>query len=322
MRAQLRFFYRFARCALRPRVVVLMYHCISPPGRTEPHLTVSPERFEEQMAFLGRSGLAVSMDEFLGYLRGGLMPRGGRVLVTLDDAEVDILSYAAPILRRHGVPATVFVPTGAVGRPDGFWWHRLHFLARAAAGRGDDLYGWLMQARPELACPDPVRDLWKRLRLLPEGEREELLARAADAAGNPALPPVPRPMSWDELAELGRDGLITLGAHTVTHAMMAALTDEQLGWELRTSREQLARLPAYRDVFAYPYGDPAVVTDCTRSAVQAAGFAAGFTTRPASVSPADDPWTLGRVAVDDVGVTEFRWAVDHGLCLDGRRGRG
>lgn len=320
MKARLRELLRFARCAWRPRVLVLVYHCVSPPGCTDPHITVSPERFEQQMAFLSRSGLAVSMDEFLGYLRGAPVPRGGRVLVTMDDADEGTGTHAAPVLRRYGVPATVFVPTGAIGKSVGFWWHRFAFLAEALRVRGGDLHGWLARQRSELADPDPTRNMWKRFRLLSESDRDDLLDRAAREHETPALPQVSRPMNWDELAELTSDGLITLGAHTVSHPMLAQLTDAELAWEVRQSRKELATRPGYRDVFAYPYGDAAVVTPQTIAAVRDAEFTAAFVNSPGTANGASDPLTIPRVGIDDMDAVAFRWLVDRGLSLTPAKG--
>jgi peptidoglycan/xylan/chitin deacetylase (PgdA/CDA1 family) len=314
MKAFLRSTNRYVRSLFRPRVLVLMYHHVCPPGSTPPYMTVSPERFEEQMAFLARRGIALSMDRMLGDLSAGRFAGGGWVLVTFDDAGTDTARYAVPILRRYRVPATVFVPTGLIGGGE-FWWNRLYLLAEHAAGRGIDLYHWLGQRHPELAGPDPESTLWRRLRLFPPPAIEEILAAAATYLGNPGLRPSPGPMSTAELDDLGRgDGLITLGAHTVTHPMLEAIPDEQLEWELGASRAALRRFPAYRDVLAYPYGDAAVVTPRVRRAARAAGFAAAFTTARGAVFPQDDRWGLPRIGIEDGGLDGFRWAIDHYSC--------
>ena len=62
-------------------------------------------------------------------------------------------------------------------------------------------------------------------------------------------------MSWPELQEVARYG-ITLGAHTVTHPRMTAITEAEAESEMRECRseiEQRTGLPAR--TFAYPYGD-------------------------------------------------------------------
>jgi len=55
--------------------------------------------------------------------------------VTIDDAYVDVQTVAAPILHRRGVPATLFVPSGYVGRVN-------EWDARGGALLGRPLLTW------------------------------------------------------------------------------------------------------------------------------------------------------------------------------------
>jgi peptidoglycan/xylan/chitin deacetylase (PgdA/CDA1 family) len=93
---------------------VLMYHKVNrQPGNP---VTVSPERFETQMALLRRLGYeVVGLDDVLAYYFAGaaLPPRA--VLITFDDGYEDNLENALPVLERFGYPAVLFVPLGYVG---------------------------------------------------------------------------------------------------------------------------------------------------------------------------------------------------------------
>jgi peptidoglycan/xylan/chitin deacetylase (PgdA/CDA1 family) len=94
--------------------VVLMYHSVT-PYQEDPYLvTVKPERFDQQMRWLRKRGLrGASMRELLAERRDG----GGRRLVglTFDDGYTDFVTYAVPILQRHGFTATVFPIAGMLG---------------------------------------------------------------------------------------------------------------------------------------------------------------------------------------------------------------
>ena len=94
-------------------------------------MSCTPEQFERQMAWLGRhrpGGRA--RRRAARRARGGApLPRGA-VLVTFDDAYEDFGDEAWPVLRRHGVPVTLFVPTAFPDSGRRFWWDRL--FARAA----------------------------------------------------------------------------------------------------------------------------------------------------------------------------------------------
>lgn len=94
-------------------VPALMYHHVCPqPGL----VTVSPETFEEHMAYLARKKYhALAADEFLEFLQGARRLTGRNVLITFDDGYLDNYVYAWPILKRYGLKAIIFTITGLMG---------------------------------------------------------------------------------------------------------------------------------------------------------------------------------------------------------------
>ena len=93
-------------------VPVLMYHHVRPGGGM---IGATPEHFEDQLRWLARRGYrTLSTAEFLQHLQQGGAPRRS-VLITFDDGYLDNWVYAAPLLRRYGMQATVFIVTGWVG---------------------------------------------------------------------------------------------------------------------------------------------------------------------------------------------------------------
>ena len=98
---------------LRPRIVVLLYHRVSDDARD--NLTIGISHFDRQMAFLRRRCLMLSLDEVIAFEEG--IPRSNcpLVCVTFDDGYLDNYEHAAPILRRHAIPAAFFVSTGLIG---------------------------------------------------------------------------------------------------------------------------------------------------------------------------------------------------------------
>jgi peptidoglycan/xylan/chitin deacetylase (PgdA/CDA1 family) len=73
-------------------------------------LTVSPERFEEQIAYLAQHCRVISLAQAVTELTTDRATRPG-VVVTFDDGYRDNLLHALPVLRRYAVPATIFVTT-------------------------------------------------------------------------------------------------------------------------------------------------------------------------------------------------------------------
>ena len=97
------------------RSVVLAYHAVGPaPQGTGLRGTfMPPDEFERQMDFLARRREVVPLSELTP--DGSAGGRSVRVAITFDDGYRTVLENAAPILQRHGFPATLFVPTGWVG---------------------------------------------------------------------------------------------------------------------------------------------------------------------------------------------------------------
>jgi peptidoglycan/xylan/chitin deacetylase (PgdA/CDA1 family) len=92
---------------LRPGLRVLMYHRVDRLPAYD-QLTVAPERFADQMAWLARHARLLSLPAAVDELAGGGGVRPG-VVVTFDDGYRDNLVHALPVLRQHGIPATIFV---------------------------------------------------------------------------------------------------------------------------------------------------------------------------------------------------------------------
>jgi peptidoglycan/xylan/chitin deacetylase (PgdA/CDA1 family) len=70
-------------------------------------------RFEKQMEYLARNCNVVKAYEIM-------RPKAGKrpvVAITFDDAFVNVMENAIPVLKKFSLPASIFVPTGNLGQP-------------------------------------------------------------------------------------------------------------------------------------------------------------------------------------------------------------
>lgn len=121
-------------------VALLAYHGLGsgPEGEGPADLTIPPDRFAEQLAWLDAAGMnAVTAREVaLAFSGEGTLPPNA-VMLSFDDGRTDAMLYADPVLESLDMRATMFVITGAASRPGVYYvgWDRLRDYA--ASGRWD-----------------------------------------------------------------------------------------------------------------------------------------------------------------------------------------
>src|SRR5712692_138048 len=108
------------RFAGQTKVPILMYHQVGRPveGAEFCQDCVSPERFATQMSAIVAAGYdVIPLSSLVRHLDGGsARAPGRRVVLTFDDGYRDQFVSAYPVLRRHRLPATLFLVAGSIGR--------------------------------------------------------------------------------------------------------------------------------------------------------------------------------------------------------------
>jgi hypothetical protein len=96
------------------RLSIFIFHRVLPtPDALRPGDPDVP-RFERIVEFLVRYFRVLPLSQALRALEKGTLPAAA-ACITFDDGYADNLVAAAPVLRRHGATATIFVATGFVG---------------------------------------------------------------------------------------------------------------------------------------------------------------------------------------------------------------
>jgi peptidoglycan/xylan/chitin deacetylase (PgdA/CDA1 family) len=238
---------------------VLTYHrVLEPPdvATTDPSLiSATPAVFDRQMGYLAAHYRAVSAEEVLEAARTGRSLPERAVMVTFDDGCRDFGEIAWPILRRHGIPATVFVSTAFPDHPEReFWWDRIYRAAGSSARAALELspLGVLPLDTPQRRRAS-VRALQNHLKAIPHAEAMRLAEWIIrELGGVEALPG--EVLSWSALRGLVREG-VTLCAHTRTHPALDQLTLDEARAEIRGSHEDLLReIGSSPPLFAYTFG--------------------------------------------------------------------
>ena len=112
-------------------VTILIYHRVG--GGSDSAVDLSAEEFDQQLAHLVEHHRVISLADAVAEL-GAAQPQGWStstngdstvepaVVVTFDDGTTDFVDVAAPLLERHGVPATLYAATGFIDEQQPFPW--------------------------------------------------------------------------------------------------------------------------------------------------------------------------------------------------------
>ncbi len=291
-------FFTGAHFALKPFVggvgAILTMHQVRPPrpDRFQPNrlLEITPRFLQRVVKLLRRSRVdVVSLDEMHRCMTEGDFRRRF-VCLTFDDGYRDTLTHAYPILKAAQLPFAVYVPTSFPDRLGELWWLALEaviakndrigliidgknrtFDCRTLADKRilfDELYWWLRSRPTEEELRAAMRDLAACYSV-------DIAAFCKDLC-----------MDWGELAELAADPLVTIGAHTVNHPMLAKLPEKLVRSEMDLSRSvmeaALGTRPAH---LSYPIGDPTSAGPREFKIAAELGFKTAVTTRPGVIFP-------------------------------------
>jgi peptidoglycan/xylan/chitin deacetylase (PgdA/CDA1 family) len=278
------------------RALILTYHRFSANGYGE---HTSAAAFNEQLAYLKAHYHVVPLSRIVEHLsvNGSLPP--GMAAITIDDGYSDSYEIAYPLLKRYGVPATIFLVTDFVERYAWMWTDKTRYITTQASAQrlaitidGDQLRFELDDHGSRVAAAERINAALKRLSEEMKEETIKELASLLDVI-IPATPPDDfSAVSWEEVHEMARNG-IEFGSHTLTHPILTNVGDEQLRQELTESRTHIEAVLRRRvEQFCYPNGD---YNEKVASEVARAGYGSAVTTVSGLVEAGDEPFTLRRI---------------------------
>lgn len=296
----------------QPSVRILYYHQVN--DDQDPFGTaISTKLFEEQMRFVARHYRVVTLDEAVKHLVDAASAETV-LAITFDDGYQDNYRYAFPILRRYGLPATIFLTTGGLDSREPLWFEELgdaikntsrefvdieidvprRFLTRTASERleaNTGIYGLLRK------LPDTDRRRWL----------EDILRQLGASRDGKW---VDRMLTWDQVREMKRHG-IDFGGHTVTHPFLSKVTPEQAAWEVSECKRRIEdEVQGGVSFFAYPSGRDEDIAEWNRDTLCRAGYRGAVTTKWGMNYQSVDRMDLRRGGPWENTAAMFAWKMD------------
>ena len=302
----------------RARLQVLVFHRV--PREPDPLFpdAMHAQQFHRVCGWLKAWCTVLPLDDAVHRLAAGTLPARA-LAISFDDGYADNHEVALPILQQHGLPACFFIATGALD--GGRMWndsivetlrctHRDE-IDLSGLGVGLDASLDRLAGRHATGTTAQRRQLIDRLlpvvKYLPPAARGAAVTRIAECAGiDPDELPRDLMMSSAQVRDLRRAGM-QIGAHTVTHPILAALPAADARREIADSQRFLQDLLAEPvTLFAYPNGKPGRdFSDESVQIVHDLGFTAALSTAPGAAGPGSDLFRIPRYTPWDKSKLRF-----------------
>ena len=278
----------------RPGLSILIFHRVLAVADAFRIGDMTAAQFQVVTENLAQNFSTLPLEEGIERLRNNSLPRAA-LSITFDDGYADNLEVAAPILVAQGLTATFFIATGFL--EGGWMWNdRIIEACKRTRHTATSLPALKLQSidlSTEAARVAAAFGIIEEAKHLPFEERAAVVAQLQDQLDvelgrGPMLDP--------ESVRRLRDHGMTIGAHTVTHPILATLDHTRARAEISDSRSHLVdilREPIR--VFAYPNGRPGRDYRPEHVAmVSEAGFEAALTTATLTARPGMARYELPR----------------------------
>lgn len=292
--------YKFIASALSPaghraRLSILIYHRVL--AETDPIFLneVTVKSFDTQMRLIKSVFNVLPLKEAVARLASGTLPARA-ACITFDDGYADNLTFALPLLKKHGLHATFFIATAYLNGGRMFNDTVIEAIRRSplSALNLDELGLGCFDIASHETKAHAIGQILPQVKYRPLDAREKTVARIAELA---QCGPLPNELmlSTEQLKALHAAGM-EIGGHTAHHPILANLDTDAVRQEIKAGKEFLEQTLNTRiSLFAYPNGKPGADYLPTQAAiVRELGFDAAVSTQWGSAIQASDLFQLPR----------------------------
>ena len=290
--------------AAKRNIPIIFYHEIGNEALSD--FSVRVNNFDKQIQWLSRHYNIVPIDKVVKHIKGEIKLPGKVAAVSFDGGYVGNFKYAYPILKKYNVPATIYIVTNSV---DGnIPWERML------------LYIILLTKKEQLtlefkgqSCTFKIKTRGQKRAVkfkiqaymteLNNEEKKKLLQQLSKKLNVDLSNFVQQLfLSWDQIREMNKDPLITIGSHSLSHARLTDISINDAAKEIIESKKRIeSELGEEITSFCYPDG---CVSEEIKLLVKNAGYSSGLAvSTPGVLSDlnkiGDDVFELRRIQMPD-----------------------
>jgi peptidoglycan/xylan/chitin deacetylase (PgdA/CDA1 family) len=264
--------------------IIFMLHRVNKldPNRLpqNENMKVTPEFLEKFILELYSKGYEfISLDELYEILKKGKDIKK-KAVITFDDGYKDNYYIAYPLLKKYSVPFTVYITTSFPQKEAILWWYVLEDLIL------ENNYLRLSNGLTFECCNKSQKEkvFLKVREIIKNFKKENFLSSLNQLLNNYKIDWFKKNeelcLTWDEIVELSKDKLVTIGNHTKSHLALNRLNPEELKNEIIEANKILEnKISKKVEHFAYPFGSPDVIGKRELDIINRLGFKTATTTK-------------------------------------------
>mgnify|MGYP001558945237 FL=1 len=215
-----------------------MYHSICSPKNSEEfknylyeHISIEEDLFEQQILYLKKRGhtFISFKDLATADIRNIYKP----TIIYFDDGFKNLLTNAAPILHKYGIPATIFLITGILDHTHMLWTIQYKHASHEG-GIAKDEQNYQIE----------------NIKNKTDRKRIEVMRQFPIDKHSPLFHIF---LSWNDVALLVKNNF-ELGSHSVSHARLTECSPQELQFEIVHSKRRIEEETGQKvDSFSFPH---------------------------------------------------------------------
>ena len=257
--------------------------------------------FDKLLGLLGSRFEFISINTLVEHLENGEPFRHDSVAITMDDGYEDNITLGLPVLKKHSVPATLYIATGFIDSSDLLPMDAIDYALR---NTGQTQLDWDFLGAEKISlgsyaerCRANIA-IGKIFKSLQAEALEEKLQELFDRLEVSRVVQDNGMLDWEQVSSLMQAG-VEIGSHGVSHRLMTRLPKDVARQELRSSRDEIFDRIGYTpEHFAYPNGMAEDFDDELRQEARSLGFrSVASVVRGACIPGVTDPFNLPRLGL-------------------------
>jgi peptidoglycan/xylan/chitin deacetylase (PgdA/CDA1 family) len=273
--------------------LIFMLHRVLPEQERNQYtlnrdLAITPDKLEEFIVLFKQKGYTfISLDELSDWLDNKLKIKQKFICLTFDDGYRDNLTHALPILKKHQVPATIYITNCLPNGKGLLWWYLFEEHAKTFSNIkfestiGVKEFQWESTEK----AYEQFGAVSETIKSIPFEELLEVMMKSFNksAAEFEALC-TSLSLTWEEIKKLSQEPLITIGAHTLNHIATKQQKTEWVEEEMMASKKEIeAHIDKEVNHFAYPFGGTFDVALRDTKLAQKVGFKTSTLNQPGNI---------------------------------------